>query len=129
MNALSKKNILITSSVLSVLGLILGRMSDAGSCGQSDVCLLIAYLLLSFVPIFIFSIIVYFLKDVAFISWRKMTGWWIIVTVILVAISPTEHADLVGFEKKTTLFLLTCFYILVSLLLIIYKSFQSQTKK
>lgn len=129
MNMFSKKNILVSSLLLSVLGVVLGRMSDNGSCGQLEACLLLAYPLLVFIPVFIFSLATFYLKEDVFTSWRKMTSWWVITAVILVAISPTDHADMIGFEKKSALFLLACLYIAISLILITWKWFTLRGKK
>lgn len=129
MNSLSIKNVLIGSLLLSVLGIILGRMSDNGSCGQQDACLLLAYPLLVFIPVFVFSLVTFFQKEDVFVSWRKMTSWWVVISVILIAISPAQHADLIGFDKKTSLFLLVCLYVIISLILISWKWFALRKTK
>jgi uncharacterized membrane protein len=128
MNTLSKKRMLFGSLLLSILGIILGSMSDSGNCGQSDSCLLVAYPLLAFVPVFVFSLIAYFQKEEVFTSWRKLTNRWLVVTVILVAVSPAVHADMIGFEKKSTLFILVSIYVTISLVLIAYKSYKLRGK-
>ena len=124
MQILSKKNILISSLILSVFGLVLGKISDQGSCGEFDPCLWAAYPLLAFIPVLVFSLIIYFIKEEVFVLWKRVTSWWATITVILVMLSPTEHADLIGFEKKSVLFILSIFYTLISLILIAYKSYK-----
>ena len=129
MNTFSKKNILIGSLLFSVLAIILGRMSDNGNCGQLDACLFLAYPLLVFIPVFVFSLLTFFQKEDVFASWRKLTSWWTVISVILVVISPTQHADLIGFDKKSSLFLLACLYAITSLILIAWKWFSLREKK
>lgn len=43
-----------------------------------------------FVPIFLFSIITYFLHNSTFLSWRKFTIWWVVVSSFFIFITPSE---------------------------------------
>jgi len=98
------------------------------SCYESYLCsnffLSIVFLgnyLLLFFPIFLFSIITYFLKDEIFKSWSKFTYVWLPLSIILTSITPDSRG---GFfvslwDPEMTAIFMTGLYALISLIIII----------
>ncbi len=76
-----------------------------------------------FIPIFIFSIITYFLNEKTFIVWRKFTLWWLLFSFILILIAPTED-NFFGNIKELAGFISAGGFVLFSTLLILYKSYK-----
>lgn len=79
------------------------------------------------IPVFIFSLITFFLKDGLYLSWRKFTNYFLIFSVLIILITPTStHGlDFLPLVKETMTIALTIIYSIVSLILVIYKSFKT----
>ena len=74
-----------------------------------------------FGSIFILSIVIYFLKEQIFLSWRKFTLWWILISFFFVYISPTQD-NFFGNIAEGLALIFGIGYFFVSTILIIYKS-------
>lgn len=98
---------------------------QGGFCGNVSEVLTIYFLL--FVPMFIFSIITFKLKELTFILWRNFSIWAIPISLIVISFLPTNtHGlDFIPVTKGTVIFLLTILYSIISLALVIYKSLQN----
>ncbi|MDP2693239.1 MAG: hypothetical protein Q8O88_06445 [bacterium] len=80
------------------------------------------------VPILVFSIVTFATKKDTFISWKKITNYFFIISVIIVLITPTStHGlDFVPLVKETVTIVLASLYSIVSLILIFYKSLKKE---
>ncbi len=82
-----------------------------------------------FVPIFIFSIFVSFLKESIFSSWEKLTIWWLSLSLIFITILPLDCADFIKICKETFSWFSVFGYIGFSLILLVYKSWKLRGEK
>lgn len=117
---MSKKIILIGSGVLAVGSMIV----DFGF--YKNFPDIFSYAML-FVPIFIFSIITYFLNEQIFLAWRKFTLWWFLISFVLILIVPSEDNFFGNIKEITALFSVGG-YTLFSTILILYKSYKLRGK-
>ena len=75
-----------------------------------------------------FSITTLFFKRSVFLSWVKITKYFLIISIIIILLTPTSTHGLDFFPiiKETVTIMLISLYSIISLFLIIYKSFQKQ---
>lgn len=80
------------------------------------------------IPMFIFSLITLFLKNYVFKVWIKFTLFFLLISIILILITPTStHGmDFLPLVKETLSLLLTGFYSIMSLIIIVYKSLRTE---
>lgn len=128
-NFFSKKGLLIIGFFGTLIQVISKYNVDLGICSSySSKCNDVAYILTVyswvFVPLFIFSLITYKLKQSTFDSWRKFSIWSIPLILIIITMLPlsTHGLDFVPVTKGTVVFFLTIAYSALSLILIAYKS-------
>ena len=78
------------------------------------------------VPVFIFSIITLFTKNTAFQLWAKITNYLYIFFIFIILLTPTStHGlDFLPIVKETVSIALAILYSIISLILILYKSFK-----
>lgn len=81
---------------------------------------------------FIASLIAVFIKDSAYFPWKKFTNYFLLVSVILILITPTSGnsggslgMDLYAIDKELVTIVLSILYASISLPLIIYKSLKN----
>ena len=79
-------------------------------------------LFLVFVPVLFFSLITYKLRDEVFEAWVKFAKWWVLGTIILVLITPSQDPSLLPVTKETISFISTACFTLISLILVVLKS-------
>lgn len=80
------------------------------------------------VPILIFSIITLMTKRSVFSIWAKMTNYFFISSVVIVLLTPTSTHGLDFFPvvKETVTIALASSYSIISLILVLYKSFKKE---
>ena len=80
------------------------------------------------VPILVFSIITLATRKDTFLSWKKFTNYFFIISVIIVLITPTStHGlDFVPLVKETVTIALASLYSVISLIIIFYKSLKKE---
>lgn len=83
--------------------------------------------------VFIFSVITVFIKENAHVSWRKFTKWFLVIAVLVILITPNSGnsggslgMNIYAIDKELVTFLLSGLYAVISLPLIIYKSFKNE---
>jgi hypothetical protein len=76
-------------------------------------------------PMFIFSLITYFLREEVFRAWFRFTYWWIPLSFIIVLFSSSRQpANIVGISDQAIFGVLTLgLYVLVSLSIVVLKYF------
>lgn len=133
---ITKKSFLFASGLLSAL-LVFWRFG----LGNFKVCELLSlpvngdcpitiasaqgYLFI-FVGVFLFSVIVFFLKDAMFKVWARFAMAWIVLTEIVIFITQDNYSGLIGWTKLSTAFSLTLLFLAVSFILIIWKGYTSR---
>ncbi len=78
-------------------------------------------LFLIFIPVFIFALIIHFLNEQKFSGWRKFSLIYLLVYFLIYLLSPTS-SDYIWFQHESVSFFGTTFYSIISLILIVYKS-------
>lgn len=78
------------------------------------------------VPAFIFSLISVFLREEVTRSWRKFTNYFLPISIVVILLTPnSSHGmDILPLIKENVTILLVSVYSIVSLVLILYKSFK-----
>ena len=89
----------------------------------------VAYVLLIFVPVLIFSLVTYRIKEAVFLSWKKFTIIYLFIYLFIVAVSPWSPGDIDPFTKGYNSLLMVYLYSGISITLIAYKSYQLKGKK
>jgi hypothetical protein len=82
-----------------------------------------------FLPLFIFSLITYKLRDEIFETWIKFASWWTVATIILVFLAPTNDPSLLPITKGVVASFGTGVITLGSIFLVAWKWFTLNGKK
>ncbi|MFA5652071.1 MAG: hypothetical protein WC933_01785 [Candidatus Paceibacterota bacterium] len=136
------KNIIFAvSSILLSVSIILIFTSDFiyDYCIRDGHCLFwrnlgdsaFPFLLVYFsVPIFIFSLITYFLKDEIFKTWSKFTYVWVAISIILTLITPGGSGSFFVslWDQQMTAIVMSGLFIFVSIIIVIFKVATSNKK-
>ena len=109
LNKLTKKTVLLGSAAGVLIAVVLARTLSHTSMSicpyeiTIDCSILLFTLeLFVFIPIFIFILVTYKIKEEIFTSWRKFSFIYLFIYLFTVFISPWMHADISPFEKKPT---------------------------
>ena len=80
------------------------------------------------VPVLVFSIVTFMMKKSTFSSWAKMTNYVLIISMVIVLLTPTStHGlDFVPIIKETVSIALAILYSVISLLLVFYQFLKSR---
>lgn len=127
--------ILIVSVVAFIASLALALPENFGLCLKSDeICIdgyihnynMLATLLIMFsVPIFIFSATCLFLKEQIFNSWSKFSVIFIPIAIgAIVWMKVGTRGTLISIDEKNSTPVLASIFVIISLLIIIFKSLQ-----
>ncbi|KND48218.1 MAG: hypothetical protein AB201_01310 [Parcubacteria bacterium C7867-006] len=81
------------------------------------------------IPIMFFSLFSFFIRYSTFKSWSKFTLFYIVISILIVLISPnsTHGMDIYPATKENMTIVLASIYSVVSIILIIYKSFKKES--
>src|SRR3989338_106734 len=129
---ITKRIALVFSGVISLAFLVLDLIGTYKLFGKYSVgnCPLIIHNiiieLLPFVAVFILSLITYKMRDQVFHSWLKFAYFWVLLTIILTILAPEYDSSFVSLTKGLVSFTLSAIFLLISLIIIIIKSFSSK---
>ena len=133
---MNKKTVLAISLVGTVVGfLITGLTMLKFWCGPNgyacwDRLEFVGNLLLIFLPAFVFSIITYFLREEVFRAWLRFAYWWIPVSLVFIYLAGGWSGGGFGIpavlDQEFVSLILSGLFVLISLLLIAYKYFDSR---
>jgi hypothetical protein len=138
---MTKKNILLLSFVgASVYG-ILFLYSDSlyDYCFAGGRCLefwnslkIIGPIIFPFPAVFLFSLITYFMREETFRSWLHFVYWWVPLSIFLTLITTESGGGGFGpqmsWGKEDTAFVFSALFAVISLILIIVKSWKLKGK-
>lgn len=79
-------------------------------------------LFLIFIPIFLFSFILFKLNSSVFEKWKKFTLIYLFIYIVIYLLSPTQGDGFIWFQRETVSLFGSVIYLVLSLLLILYKS-------
>lgn len=127
-NLLTKKNILILSLSGTILVVLFG-MLGMESCYRNTTCKMFRDWLsfesfsssILFLPLFLFSLITYRMRDEIFETWVKFTLWWSGVTIILVILAPADDPSLLPITKLVVALASTAVLTIISSALVLWK--------
>lgn len=131
MDKLLKRSLLVISGVIMSIFFIFTYFGLDTICPYlGKKCFGLSYNFLMnfywFVPIFLFSLITYFMRKETFYSWFKFTCFWVAFSMFLIMVSSDYDGEsYVGISSKGLAIIFThYFYFLISLAIIITKQLQ-----
>lgn len=80
------------------------------------------------VCLFFISMILLFLREQVFHAWSKFSVIFLPIAIVLIVIAPTINGTLIGFDKESAALWLAIIFLIVSLLIIVLKSFRLRGK-
>ena len=127
---LTKKRVLQASTIGAAITSLLAYIffNTSTSICPYEITFDCTILSLISLPILLFSLITYNMRDEVFLSWKKFSFIYLFIYLFIVLISPWMHADFSPFEKKSNALFLVALYSAISLILIAYKSYQLRKK-
>lgn len=126
-NWFTKKKLFAISFLLGSSSFFFGYISSNDQCFLAyKQCESIAYVFIIFVPLFLLTIPFYFTRESTFVSWKKFLSWWIPLSLLFIILVPHSPADLSPIYKKTIFWMMSGGLIIISLILISYKSFKKK---
>ena len=125
---MAKKTTLLASFLFVVFWIVVDRLSLLRYCGEvahtfcrqilSDVMFASIIIL----PVFIFSLLTYFLKEEIFRAWFRFTYLWVLFSFIVIFASTDHSGGLLGISDQEAFGIITwVLYILISLIIIGWK--------
>ena len=84
---------------------------------------------LIFIPVLLFSLITYKLRDEVFGAWVKFAKWWVLGTILLVLITPAQDQSFIPLDKEMISLFSTGMFTLVSLIVIVATAVSLRGKK
>lgn len=131
-----KKNILLlVSGLVSALLVLVAIYGTYSLCSNNESCVTLLHLsflhLLILFPVFIFSLVTYFLSDGVFTAWYKFTRIYIPICIGLILITPEYGTGsfIYRIEKGSVAFYTSLLYFGISVIIILTKLYTSRAKK
>ena len=79
-----------------------------------------AAIFLPFLPLFVFSLITYFLREEIFQSWWRFTRIAIPASIVLILLAPSYSSDwMLPIEKGTVAFFTSLIFVFISVIVIV----------
>lgn len=131
---LSKKTFLILSCGFALITFILGTLEPFRLCGDQwrqciQVNYVISILLLPTIPLFLFSLITYKMRDDIYRAWFRFARWAIPLSMFFILIAPTYSNDrMYPIEKGSIALLTSVLFSIVSVAIILYRLFVSRSR-
>lgn len=126
---ITKRNLLIWSGAGSATLLILNQIGTYRLCGSNEYGLCmdnLSNVMLVFypiIPLFIISLIVYFLRDEIFRAWIRFVYLWIPLSMFAILVAPEYGNAFLPIEKGTVAGFFSLLFIIVSIIIITIKHF------
>ena len=127
---LTKKRVLQASTIGAAITSLLAYIffNTSTSICPYEITFDCTILSLISLPILLFSLITYNMRDEVFLSWKKFSFIYLFTYLFIVLISPWRPADFSPFAKGIDSIRMLGLYTLISLTLIAYKSYQLRKK-
>lgn len=133
---INKKTLLTASGILTGLTIVMGTLEPFRLCGDSwrkcmDLNYNIDLVILPIIPLFLFSLITYKMRDEVYKAWFRFSYVWIPLSMILIFLAP-EYPTSGGFlslyaaTKGSVAFVSSTFFVAISLILVVYKHITSR---
>jgi len=120
--------LLILTGAVSILLTALNFIGTYKLCGSKGygACMEVVYdfmvALLPIIPLFIFSLITYKMREGVYRAWWKFARIWIPLSMLAVFVSPSYGNWMIPIEKGTVAFSSSILFVIISLVLIIWQS-------
>lgn len=85
--------------------------------------------ILIFLPLFLFSLITYRMRDEVFEIWVRFALWWTGITIILVLLAPADDPSLLPITKSVIALTSTVAFTIISAILVFWKRSMLKEKK
>lgn len=99
---------------------------------RAEWCEPLAFTLIPFLPIFLFSLVTYKMREEVFRAWFNFTKWWVPISIFLILITPDSSGGSFGipnvFDKGFLAFILAALFFIISLVIIVRKSLKLRGK-
>ncbi len=131
----SRKSVLLTLSILGAVLVVWEYVGNYQLCdflvseGHQGNCPFlmssIETTLLPILPMFVFSIITYWMREEIYVAWFKFARWWIPLSMVAILISPEySHDWMFPIEKGTVAFMTSVVFVIASSAIIGWKYFR-----
>jgi uncharacterized membrane protein YhdT len=84
------------------------------------------------IAIFLVSITLFFIKEVVYLAWRKFAIWYVPISIIYISTASSRSQGSFGYslpsDQEFAIYALPFLFIVISLILIIYKSIKLRGK-
>lgn len=136
---ISKKNVLVISTIGSLIFFVWDYIGNSSLCnflfaeGRLGSCPFtlasLEVLLIPFIPLLILSLITFKMREEVYHAWFRFARWWVPLSIVLIFISPEYSADqMFRIEKGSVALLTSVIFIIVSVILIVWKYFAMRGK-
>ncbi len=123
----TRKRLLFVSFIFSILIFPAIYLADKSKSFRiENIYEGLIYILVFFIPVLIFTFINMFLKDQTFYSWKRITLIYLLIYSFGVIITPSHCDTYFRLCKETIFFFLIPLYIIISIILIVYKSLKKE---
>ncbi len=124
---LTRKKIISISFIFGGISVFFIYLDGSNKCFiDYRQCELVAYILILFIPIFIFSLLTYFSRIEVFNFWKKVTIIYLCIYLFLTVLVPFQCDAYLPICKKTLSLILIPTYLVISLFLIFSKTLQKE---
>jgi hypothetical protein len=128
-----KTKLFFTSGIISVVLILINYIGTYKTCNDIFECTEILYaamiVLFPIIPLFIFSLITYKMREEIFEIWWKFARIWIPVSMLAILIAPSyTHNWILPIVKGTVAFASVVLFVIISLALIIWQSNKERKK-
>ena len=121
---ITRKSLLTISGIISVGLVIVGTTGTYALCRNEEDCIKILHFaflnLVPIFPLFIFSLITYWMPETIYRAWFKFALVWIPLSMLLIFISPEYSSDwMYRIEKGSVAFGMSALFVIISTLIIV----------
>lgn len=133
-NWLTKKNVIITSGIVALLlALLLAFLPSPYRCGVYEyLCKATGGLVLNLFivfPLFLFSLVTYFMREEVFQAWIKIARWWVLASILIVLVMPTYNGPFLPLDKGHVAVLMAALFAIASIVSILEVTVRLRSKK
>lgn len=124
---IKKKKLLLGSAIVAILAGAIGTLEPFRLCRNlwrecMDVNYTSTLILLPFIPLFLFSLVTYKMRDEVYRAWLRFSCIWIPLSMLAIFSAPEYSSDwMYPVEKGTVAFFSSVLYGIISIVIIIWK--------
>lgn len=78
--------------------------------------------------IFVISVILFFVREEVFRSWKSFAYWWIPVSAFLILLAPSQSGGLISIDRELVTWWMSGLFLLLSIAIIGWKSWKLKGK-